>query len=277
MKHLFLHDFLSSFYLWAEHTIAEKGETLKLATGQTLYRTGDARISGYYSYQSKRKPWCADTSLIANAVTGVRVSGNMTGVSNMQVDYKNGRILSAQNLGQTISGEFYYNEISVELNASTEEEILFENKYIDNSRFYQDIQLVSKPYTYVTPIVFLSVDHLENTPFAFGGEDETKIYAKAIIICESDFQRDGLLSIFNDTSSTQIPCISSENFPYNEFFNVKSGYNFENLKIAAGNDVYMIEKVKPSRLSRSTQTQLPQNISVGFVDFQICKYRYPRA
>ena len=121
MKSLFLHDFQSSFYLWAEHTIAKKAETFHLATGQTLRKVNDTRLSGVYVYQSRRKPWVADTSLIPNAVTGIFVSGSVTGVSNMQVDYKNGRILSAQNLGEVISGDFHYNEISVDLSASTEE------------------------------------------------------------------------------------------------------------------------------------------------------------
>lgn len=277
MKSLFLHDFQSSFYLWVDHIIAEKAETFHLATGQVLRRSTEPRISGVYSYQSQRKPWVADTSLVPNEVTGVYVSGVLTGVSNMQVDYKNGRILSAQNLGATITGNFYYNEISVELNASTEESIIFENKYIDNARFYTNTGQAAKPYDYVTPIIFLSVDHVENVPFAFGGEDESKIFAKAIIVCENDFQRECILSVFNDSSSTCFPSITSESFPYNEYFNTTGTYNFETLKNLAANDVYMVDKAKAARLSRSTQTQIPQNLSIGFVDFQICKYRYPRA
>lgn len=277
MKSLFLHDFQSSFYLWTDHIIAEKAETFHLASGQVLTRTNDARISGMYSYQSKRKPWVADTSLIPNKVTGVYVSGILTSTTGMHVDYKNGRILSATNLGANISGSFYYNEIGIDLNASTEESIIFENKYIDNARFYTNTGQAAKPYDYVTPIVFLSVDHVENIPFAFGGEDESKIFAKAIIVCENDFQREGLLSVFTDASSTSFPSITSEDFPYNEYFDTTGDYNFENLKTSAANNVYMIDKVKAARLSRSTQTQIPQNLSIGFVDFQICKYRYPRA
>lgn len=273
MKNLFLHDFQSSFFLWANHQITDKAEAWGSGSG-SLALYNDKKLSGYYCYQGPRKPWIADAS-IAAPITGIGVgTGVMT--SGYHVDYQNGRIISQTNLGTGVYVKYNYQEVSVELNSSSEQSIIFENKFVENQRFYQQKGQVP-PDTYVTPIVFLSVDHHENTPFSFGGEDETKVFAKAVVICENDQQREAILSVFSDSSNTNFPAIPADNFPYNAFFDAPSGYNYENLKAQYADDVYVIDKVKASRMSRTAQAEIPQNLSVGFVDFQICKLRYPRA
>lgn len=279
MKSDFLQDFNSAFWVWGNHIIGNKAETVHLKTEQTLYLQNDPSISGYYSYNSRYKPWCADLSLISGTPTGFNSSSgiiNATG-SGVQIDYYNGRVLTTGYFGEKITGSFYSQEVGVYLDSSDEEYIVFENKYIENSRFYEAANTGVDPDVYKTPAVFLMIDSHQNEPYSFGGEDETCIYAKAAIVCENNFERDTLLSIFADSSKTMIPNVSSAQFPFNEFWNVTGAYNYNNFVNSTTDDGYFIDRVVCSRLSRSVQSKMPQHLSVGFVDFTICKIRYPRA
>lgn len=275
MKTAFVQDFNTSFYLWAAHQIAAKADTVQFQSGAPLYKMEDSGYEGYYAYGSRHKPWCADLSLIPNTPTGVYTSsGFATGVF---YDYQNGRILSSVDFGPQISGDYYSQEVGIYLSSSDEEKILFENEYQLNPRFYQATGAVPAD-KFMVPCVFLSLDHYENEPFAFGGEDETVIRAKAVVVCEYDIHRDTIMSVFTDLARTSIPFVSYNNSPFNEFFNVVSGYNYNDyVNLENTTEDFFVDKVVTSRLSRSLQSKLPQSISVAFADLTISKVRYPRA
>lgn len=279
MKNDFLQDFNSSFWVWCNHYIAEKAETVHLRTGKKLFLQQGQDISGYYSYNSQYKPWCADLSLITGTPSVfTSASGNInTSNSGVYVDYYNGRVLTTGFYGQSITGSFFSQEVGIYLDSSDEEYIVFENKYIENSKFYQIPNTGIDANVYKTPAIFLMVDSHENIPYSFGGEDETLIYAKAAIVCENNFERDTLLSVFADSAKTNIPNIPYNQFPFNAFWDTTGNYNYNDYVDISSDDGYFIDKVVCSRLSRSVQSKMPQHLSVGFVDFTICKIRYPRA
>lgn len=275
MRNLFLQDFTSSFWLWANYQIPRKADTVHARSGEVLYKTPDSGLaSGQYGYSSRFKPWCADLSLMPNVPSGFNTpSGFITGAI---IDYQNGRVISSIDYGATITGNFYNQEVGVYLSSSDEEKILFENKFLENPRFYTQTGGMP-PNAYVPPCVFLSVDTFENEPFAFGGEDVTKIHAKAVIVCEYDYERETLLSVLNDSNNETFPKIPFDNFPFGEYSNLTGVYSYTGYDQTYSDDYFFIDKVVCSRLSRSVQSQLPNNLSVGFADFTICKYRYPRS
>ncbi len=276
----FQHKLTSSFFLWFDNFLLKKGEAYSNKTGE-LFNYADPRLdSRYVAYGSPYKQWVTDSS-IAGAVipTGVSVVGAGTSGRDDGVvfDFENGRALfSGDNTSMTVTGEFAVKDFNVYLTNDTEDDLIVENKYTVNSRLPSGPLTYIEPYDDVVPAIFLSVSQAENSPFALGGMQETKVQAKAVVLAEDTYQLDGVMSIFMDSVDEVIAAIPMSGYPITEFGDLKEG-NFNYTSLAEsykGETKFCIEKVKTSKLTDRTRNVLANELYVGFVDFDIEQYRY---
>ena len=276
----FQHKLTSSFFLWFDNFLLKKGEAYSNKTGE-LFNYVDPRLdSRYVAYGSPYKQWVTDSS-IAGAVipTGVSVVGAGTSGRDDGVvfDFENGRALfSGSDTSMTITGEFAVKDFSVYLTNDTEDDLIVENKYTVNSRIPSGPLTYIEPYDDVIPAIFLSISQAENSPFALGGMQETKIQAKAVILAEDTYQLDGVMSIFMDSVNEVIAAIPMSGYPITELGDLKDGnFNYTGLANDYGGETkFCIEKVKTSKLTDRTRNVLANELYVGFVDFDIEQYRY---
>ena len=276
----FQHKLTSSFFLWFDNFLLKKGEAYSNKTGE-LFNYVDARLdSRYVAYGSPYKQWVTDSS-IAGAVipTGVSVVGAGTSGRDDGVvfDFENGRALfSGSDTSMTVTGEFAVKDFSVYLTNDTEDDLIVENKYTVNSRIPSGPLTYIEPYDDVIPAIFLSISQAENSPFALGGMQETKIQAKAVILAEDTYQLDGVMSIFMDSVNEVIAAIPMSGYPITELGDLKDGdFNYTGLaNDYLGETKFCVEKVKTSKLTDRTRNVLANELYVGFVDFDIEQYRY---
>ena len=276
----FQHKLTSSFFLWFDNFLLKKGEAYSNKTGE-LFNYVDPRLdSRYVAYGSPYKQWVTDSS-IAGAVipTGVSVVGAGTSGRDDGVvfDFENGRALfSGSDTSMTVTGDFAVKDFSVYLTNDTEDDLIVENKYTVNSRIPSGPLTYIEPYDDVIPAIFLSISQAENSPFALGGMQETKIQAKAVILAEDTYQLDGVMSIFMDSVNEVIAAIPMSGYPITELGDLKDGdFNYTGLANDYGGETkFCIEKVKTSKLTDRTRNVLANELYVGFVDFDIEQYRY---
>ena len=276
----FQHKLTSSFFLWFDNFLLKKGEAYSNKTGE-LFNYVDPRLdSRYVAYGSPYKQWVTDSS-IAGAVipTGVSVVGAGTSGRDDGVvfDFENGRALfSGSDTSMTVTGEFAVKDFSVYLTNDTEDDLIVENKYTVNSRIPSGPLTYIEPYDDVIPAIFLSISQAENSPFALGGMQETKIQAKAVILAEDTYQLDGVMSIFMDSVNEVIAAIPMSGYPITELGDLKDGnFNYTGLANDYGGETkFCVEKVKTSKLTDRTRNVLANELYVGFVDFDIEQYRY---
>ena len=276
----FQHKLTSSFFLWFDNFLLKKGEAYSNKTGE-LFNYADPRLdSRYVAYGSPYKQWVTDSSISGAIIpTGVSVVGAGTsGRDNGVVfDFENGRALfSGSDTSMTVTGEFAVKDFNVYLTNDTEDDLIVENKYTVNSRLPSGPLTYIEPYDDVVPAIFLSVSQAENSPFALGGMQETKVQAKAVVLAEDTYQLDGVMSIFMDSVDEVIAAIPMSGYPITEFGDLKGGsFNYTGLaEDYQGETKFCIEKVKTSKLTDRTRNVLANELYVGFVDFDIEQYRY---
>ena len=276
----FQHKLTSSFFLWFDNFLLKKGEAYSNKTGE-LFNYVDPRLdSRYVAYGSPYKQWVTDSSISGAVIpTGVSVVGAGTSGRDDGVvfDFENGRALfSGSDTSMTVTGDFAVKDFSVYLTNDTEDDLIVENKYTVNSGIPSGPLTYIEPYDDVIPAIFLSISQAENSPFALGGMQETKIQAKAVILAEDTYQLDGVMSIFMDSVNEVIAAIPMSGYPITELGDLKDGeFNYTGLaNDYVGETKFCIEKVKTSKLTDRTRNVLANELYVGFVDFDIEQYRY---
>jgi len=285
MKPSFSHDVMNSFFLWFDNFLMKKGEAYKTYTTQLYYREDDRLGDNKVSYSSPYKQWVYDQSITGATIpTGFTIDGvfTTTGTSGMAIDFDNGRIIfdSGVSSGLNISGTYTIKEINSYITDQPEDNLIIENKYITNSRFTVTETGIS-PYNPVTPCIFASVENTNNIPFSFGGEDETTSRVKVVAFCENLYQLDGLLSVFADSFNEAFSKIPMTVHPLGEFGAIKTGlyptgYDYTNVNASYNSDILFISDVETSKIKDSVLKELNPILHVGFIDFDIKSFRYPR-
>lgn len=281
----FSHDVNNSFFLWFDNALMRKGQAFKTYTTK-LYNYTDNRLVGKVIYGSPYKQWAYDKSIAGITIpSGVTVDNTFiaTGTSGMIIDFDNGRIIfnSGVSSSLTVSGTYSVKEINSYITDQPEDDLIVEGKYIQNSRFTVTETYVP-PYNPVTPSAFISMEKIDNNPFALGGEDETRILIKAVVFCENLYQLDGTLSVFADTFNTNFNVIPMIQHPLAEFNNLKTGlyptgYDYINVnKNSINNGKCYIYDVTTSKIKDNVIRELNPTLHIGFVDFEIGVIRYPR-
>lgn len=300
MQPQFQHKLITSFTLWLDNHLLTKGQAFRNINNHTLIHKSDPTLTDQNIFSSAYKQWVFDSS-VPNATVNNYVSGlgftdlNRSLYSDLKIDYNNGRIMyDSSNTAITSSTKFQVNfavkDFNIYVTDETEEDLVIENKYNTNNRYSSLTDSTPiEPYVPVTPAIFVSFQESQNKPFALGGLDETSTEIRCVIFAENSFQLDGALSILNDSNKKTIAEIDFEDYPLNEFGDLKTGANSYNLTDGDGNpsfnytglaasktSQFFIEDVIVSKLSDRIKQKINPNLFIGFVDFEISKHRNPR-
>ena len=285
MKPTFTHNVINSFFLWFDNFLMTKGDAYKTYTTK-LYNYEDLRLGGgKVVYGSPYKQWVYDKNITAATIpSGFTINNQFvsTGTSGMKIDFDNGRIIfnSGVSTNLSITGAYSVKEVNSYITDQPEDNLIIENKFVTNSRFTVSENYIP-PYNPVTPCIFASIETAHNTAFAFGGEDETKCIIKVVAFCENLYQLDGVLSIFGDSYNEIFSIIPMTGHPLGEFNEMKTGayptgYDYKNLSNAYNSQTLFISHVETSKIRDSVIKELNPILHIGFLDFEIKTYRYPR-
>ncbi len=282
MKPQYQHELMTSFFLWFDHELLDKGEAYSNKTG-TLFAQSDSRLpNSYMSLQSNYKQWVNDSSITGEINPIIPTSFQGSGRANDIIfDFENGRLIETGNVvsvGDTLTGTFAVKDFNVYLTNETEEDLIIENKFKLNSRYGTPTMSGIEPYDQVTPAIFLNVEFSRNEGFALGGMDQTNSTIKAVVLADSDYQLDGALSIFADSARKTVPKIPFSGHPSTEYGDIKGGsYNYTGLAASYTDTPFFIDDVTVSKFSQRAQNSIPGDIKVGFMDFDISTQRFPRS
>lgn len=195
------------------------------------------------------------------------------------VDYVNGRVVTS--LGSAVSvvqAEYSVKDFNIYVTNETEENLIIESKFDFNSRFNQDLNPIP-PYDQVLPAIFINNIRSTNDPFSLGGEEKTMADIRCVVMAENIYQLDAVLSIFNDSSRECFAALAFEDYPLNEYGDAFN-FNYEGLAQHRLNNnpsaLHYIDRVDVSKLSDRVTKTINPNTFVGFIDFEVNTYRYPR-
>lgn len=281
MKPQFQHEVTTSFSLWMDNYLLTKGEAFKNYTTSLTYSVDSRLASGLNAFSSPYKQWVFDQSIAgANVPSSISINGVDTPRSNdLIIDFQNGRAISTTaSATDSIEASYSVKDFNIYVTNETEENLIIESKFDVNSRFKQD-ETAIPPYDQVVPAIFINNERNINDPFALGGEDKTVTDIRCVVMAENMFQLDGVLSIFNDSAREAFAALAFEDYPLNEFgdaidFNYKTLITDRLEKNPAA--LHYIERVDVSKLSDRITKKIDSNTFVGFIDFEVITYRYPR-
>lgn len=290
MKGQFDHQVMQSVLLWFDHTLLLKGEAYTNTSGQ-YYDVYD-QYDGFYSYALPYKQIVSDHSITGasgSIPTGVYLGGDFITPSGTNgpdaydefrdIDYDNGTVNFVSGQSSTITSNYSVKDFSTYLSSETEEKLLFETKYKLSSDVVQSLSgLAPKETTY--PVVFLLHKGTRNEGFTFAGMDQTIFDVRALILADSQFDLDGVGSIFRDKVTTHIAMLKSSENPFNVFGGYKNHTNYNYTGVINGKSVIdrlYINEVAVSKTDRlSSEVNNNPDIFFGMIDFEAVAYRYPR-
>ena len=281
MKHQYQHNVTTSFAMWFDHHLLEKGEAFQNQTGVLSYYSDPRLPNSLKSFGSLYKQWVFDSSISGATVpSGVYVNGTFKGRSDgVKIDYINGRVLSTGiPTGAAVTGSFAVKDYNIYLTNENEEDLIIENNNLAANQQFPWTGKYVQPYDQTIPAVYIITEGFHNTPFAFGGEDESRSHIKCVVFSDTAYSLDGVLSIFADSTQKVFNLEDFSNYPINEYGDVKTPpYTYNDYyDDPTPNAEMFIDHVVVSKLKDSrSRTQNPKSF-VGFIDFEIIKYRYPR-
>lgn len=270
---------VTSFILWLDYQICNRGQGYQNITGQLLYPQIDSGIS-IYSYASPYKQWVYDSSVSGAIVpSGIyNASGQyLTRQSGVIIDFINGRVLSQNPLGNGLSGTFSRKEYNVYFSTPTVADLFLENILKENP----DISYTPtgvQPYLFEAPCVIVTETLARNKPFSFGGVDETQNTLRCFIISNSNWNQTAINSLLTDTAHHFIPQVNSTFPPISFYGDIKSGYNgytgyYYNYKQMSPSPSIYINDVYSLKLNNSINQN--RTFSISSVEFDVSNIRGP--
>lgn len=282
----FENQLISSFALWLDHTILQKG--LAYTNHSSFFYNTNQVYSNYKVHAAPFKQFVYDTSVTgATVITGIYLSGSFknpgqNGFSG--INYQEGYAYFSSNITTTgsISGTYAIKDFNIKLTSEPDEVILFETKYQIRPKFNQAYSGLS-PDTETYPIIYVKNNGGQNEPFAFGGVDDTITNIRCFIMSDSQYKLDAVNSILKDQRQSVFGILNSGEMPFNSFGGFYSG-NFNYLSKVAGkggsNLAYIsrvdVSKININTLALTDLKRINSNIYAGIVDFEISTIREPR-
>jgi len=283
MIELYTHKVMTSFCMWFDHTLLQKGQAFSNQTTPLYYRADDRTEGVFTTYSSPFKQWVSDSS-VDNAVvaSGITTSAGFIprGVSGLMLDFENGRALLNPNIPETetITASYSVKDFNIYMTEDNEQKLIFEKLFNLNSRYGNIEPSGVPPYEYVLPACFIMQNTSNNTPYAFGGEQDSQSKIRVIIMTDLGYHLDGCISIFRDLTESNIALFSSQDSPINEYGDLKSGsYNYLDL-VNRNQDERMlfITKVTSSKIVNVSERRNFPNIKFGILDFYLSEPRVPK-
>ncbi len=287
MKSQYENRVLSSFMLWFDHTLLDKGEAY--TNHNSKYYPIDGTYYGYTTYGAPFKQFVTDSSInSATVASGVYISG--TSASNLKltgeypladINYDQGQVYLSGAIANdaVVSGNYAIKDFNVYLTSKAEQELLFEDAIkLRPSTTQTETGLASNVATY--PAIFIKNNGGQNEPWAFGGQDATQTSVRAIILADSQFNLDAVCSIFKDRQKEIVKILPDDKYPFNALGGLKSGvYNYTGLVNGISDEVYL-DKIEVSRFSLGYMENLNNSnpdVFKAIIDFELQGYRFPRA
>lgn len=288
MKVGFDHELLSSFYLWCDDRLNYFAEAYQPSISHTFQYVDSIDVpSGWNAFYSPYRQfvWASDKTTVADEVTiGGTVIKDKDGI---YIDYNNGRVLvdtSDPRFGSStslnITGDFAYKTVNVYITDETEENVILNSDFIisPSDQTYMQANGGFSDKMYTLPAIFLTLSNSSNEPFAFGGMDNTVVNIRSVIVADSNYTLDGVLSIFRDSARTNFPLIDFGDFPFGEFNHIKSHpYKYQDLATLTNQNCF-IDEVVASKLTDRSRERITgsKDYKIGFLDFKVSKPRNPR-
>lgn len=285
MKVGFDHELLSSFYLWFDDRLNYFAEAVMPSITHTFQHVDSPDLpSNYIAYYSPYRQfvWSSDKNAVNDFVT---IDGTqVTDKNNIYIDYNNGRVLlntsTYSGTSLNITGDFAYKTVNTYITDETEENVILNSDFtispLNQTFLQQNGGFTDKIYT--VPAVFLTLANSSNEPFAFGGMDNTISNIRGVVIADSNYTLDGVLSIFRDSARTCFSMVEFNDFPFGEFNHIKSHpYKYETLS-SGSSKKFFIEDVKCSKITDRARERITSSTDykVGFIDFNVSMPRVPR-
>jgi hypothetical protein len=289
MKPQFQHQITTSFALWLDYYLLKKGEAFKNYTTNLTQLADDRLMDDLKGFSSPYKQWVFDIGIPGVTVpTKITVDGSDRLKTPTEgsfedfpffFDFNNGRVLMPSTAtATTVSASYSVKDFNIYVTNETEENLIIESQFNTNSRF-QETEAPIPPYDQVLPAIFINNSRNINDPFSLGGEDKTLTDIRCVVMAENMYQLDGVLSIFNDSNKECFAALAFEDHPLNELGEA-TDFNYKALSDArlASNPsaLHHIDRTDVSKLSDRVTIKIDPNTFVGFIDFEILSYRYPR-
>lgn len=285
MKATFDHQIISSFILWLDNKICNDGSGFANTT--SYFYPVNQPYTNYYYYASPYKGMVYDSGVTgATIMTGVYLDNDFitTGEKGLyQINYDQGAVIFTSGIAGAgrISGSFAVKEFNVKLTSEPEEFLLFETKHYLKPKITQTTTgLYFNETTY--PVIYVRSTTSHNYPFAFGGQDETKINLRCTILADTQYDLDAVSSLLRDSVRTYIAQIAVSDFPSNVFGGYKGGiYNYDTIsqdKVVNDSGIW-IEKCDISKVGGryiKDSTVLNTDVFAGFADITLNSVRFPR-
>jgi hypothetical protein len=296
MKPQYQHKVMTSFLLWFDNYLIQEGQAYSNKTG-TLLEIEDTRLpTGFTRFASPYKQWVSDSSITGESGAAnptIPAVINKVGVGNVNrengryvFDFENGSIIATGTngaggiqAGDTVTASFSVKDFNIYLTNETEEDLILESKFKSNSRYDLNFNSGVKPYDQMTPAIFINNEETNNAPFAFGGEDETRMSIKAVVMAEDTYSLDGVLSIFADSTRKSITAIPFTGHPGTEYGDIDGGhYAYTGItnRYEGSETKFYINDVTVSKLSDRAKKQSIGDLKIGFIDFDLHQHRFPR-
>lgn len=276
---------VSSFMLWLDNKILKKGDAYTNHSSR-FYKVNNT-YSNYHTYALPFKQIIIDSHISgATLMTGITLNSTLitTGTSGLvDINYNEGQAYFTGSIGNNIlSGQYSFKDFNIYSTSESDETLLFETKISPKPQISQTVTgLMSDEITY--PCIFVKFVGHKNKPFAFGGLDNTYEKIRCIALCDSEFKLDALASILGDTLNTNVPFLTSGEFPYNALGGLTSGvYHYQEMtREKISNSFVYVENVDITRFNFNSiiMTELKNynsKIRPLIADFTLCIVRNPR-
>lgn len=262
--------------MWLTNRLEVDGEAYQNITG-SLYREQVTGVQGWV-YASPYKSWVWDSCVTSATIPSgfMNSSGQfLTRASGLVIDFINGRVISPQNWGDTLSGAYARKEVNVYLSSPQETSYVLEQVYGENPN-------VSYPLTgfqgraLAAPLIMVTNADGTNVPWALGGMDNSQNTFRCFAISNTSYLQEGINSLCQDSAHKTIPFATYADTPLTASGDLKTpGWSYcRDIYQAIGCTGGMyIDKVYEYKLGDRVNDNPTFLLSIS--DFELSKPRLP--